>query len=79
MMIITLFTAISGMRFLHSVVLAAYLIIFGFVSTGVQGSLVIDIIYEWFYVILVLIRKYVFQKESIINFRQGQKTTQISK
>jgi hypothetical protein len=26
----------------------------------------------------VLIRKYAFQKESIINFRQGRKTAQIS-
>lgn len=27
---------------------------------------------------MVLIRKYAFQKESIINFRQGRKTAQIS-
>ena len=78
-MILTIFIAISGMRFVHSLTMATFSILAGIVSVSVIGSLEIDSIYEWFYVVLVLVRKYVFQKESIINFRQGQKTAQISK
>lgn len=76
---VTVLTAISGIRFIHSLVMGILTFIFGCVSIGVIGALDIGTIYEWFYVGLVLIRKYVFQKESIINFRQGQKTAQISK
>ena len=67
------------MRFLHSLVMGIFTFIFGFVSAGILGAVEISSIYEWFYVALVLVRKYVFQKESIINFKQGQKTAQISK
>lgn len=79
MMLVTLFSAISGLRFLHSVIMGLLVILFGVISVCINGDIEIDVIYEWFYVILILIRKYVFQKESIINFRQGQKTAQISK
>jgi cytochrome b subunit of formate dehydrogenase len=78
-MIVTLFSAISGMRFVHSLVMGLLALLFGAVSAGVLGYAGIDSLYEWLYIILVLMRKYVFQKESIINFRQGQKTAQISK
>jgi hypothetical protein len=50
----------------------------GIAAAVVKSDLDIDGIYEWFYILLVLIRKYAFQKESIINFRQGRKTAQIS-
>lgn len=79
MMLMTLFSAISGLRFLHSMIMGLLVILFGVISVSINGDIEIDVIYEWFYVILILIRKYVFQKESIINFRQGQKTAQISK
>ena len=44
----------------------------------VIAKLELDDLHEWFYILLVLIRKYDFQKESIINFRQGAKTVQLS-
>lgn len=79
LMNLTIFTAISGNRFVQSLTMGLMTIIFGCVSIGVIGDLDVGTIYEWFYVCLVLIRKYVFQRESIINFRQSQKTAQISK
>lgn len=79
MMIFTVFSAISGMRFLHSLVMGSVTLVFGFVSAGVVGAVEMGSVYEWCYVALVLLRKFVFQKESIINFKQGQKTAQISK
>ena len=79
LMNVTIFTAVSGIRFVHSITMGVLTVIFGCVSVGIIGALDVGTVYEWFYVALVLVRKYVFQRESIINFRQGQKTAQISK
>lgn len=47
---------------MHSVVLAVQITIFLIISIIIMGYLEINSIYEWFYVMLVLVRKYVFQK-----------------
>ena len=78
MIIITMFSGISGIRFVHAVWMVSIAILSGMVAAVVKSDLDIDGVYEWFYILLVLIRKYAFQKESIINFRQGRKTAQIS-
>ena len=61
-MIVTLCSAISGFRFMHSLVLAIQITIFLIASIFIRGYLEINSVYEWFYVVLVLVRKYVFQK-----------------
>ena len=61
-MILTILSAVSGMRFLHSLVMGILTLLSGFISAGVLGAVEIEALYEWFYVILVLLRKYVFQK-----------------
>lgn len=74
----TVSSGINGMRFLHSMCMGLIVTILGVVACSVEGFLEIGPLYEWIYVSMVLIRKYAFQKESIINFRQGRKTAQIS-
>jgi len=61
-MIVTLCSGISGFRFVHSAVLAVQITIFLIISIVIMGYLEINSVYEWFYVTLVLTRKYVFQK-----------------
>lgn len=78
MIMVTMFSGISGVRFINSAWMVGIAIIMGVVVSIVQQKIDINALYEWFYIILVLIRKYAFQKESIINFRQGRKTAQIS-
>ncbi len=78
MMIVTMFSGISGMRFVHSAWMVIVTIVFSIIWLIIQGKMELNVIYEWFYIVLVLIRKYAFQKESIINYRQGRKTAQIS-
>ena len=78
MIIITMFSGISGIRFVHAVWMVSIAIVSGAIVSMQQGLFGINTVYEWFYIVLVLIRKYAFQKESIINFRQGRKTAQIS-
>lgn len=58
--------------------MVAIAILSGAVVSVQQNGFDMNTVYEWFYIVLVLIRKYAFQKESIINFRQGRKTAQIS-
>lgn len=73
-----MFSGISGVRFIYAVCMVVSAIIAGTIAAVLENILEINLIYEWFYIIMVLIRKYAFQKESIINFRQGRKTAQIS-
>ena len=62
MMIVTMFSGISGMRFIHSVWMVIITIFFGIVCLIIEGNMELNVIYEWFYIVLVLIRKYAFQK-----------------
>ena len=44
-MILTVFTAVSGIRFLHSLIMGVLMIISGFVEVGIMGMVDIEVIY----------------------------------
>ena len=44
-MIVTLFTAMSGLRFLHSVVMGILVVLLGIVSEAILGEVEINTIY----------------------------------
>ena len=44
-MILTIFSALSGMRFLHSLVMGMSTLLSGFISAGVLGAVEIELLY----------------------------------